>query len=128
MGRASSSNDGVLKTVGKFDPGQGVKVISYAVWVVRQAVMKALAEQTRSVRIPLNQNSHLLKLAHAHTVLPALPKRHPTDNEIGRLLRDTPDAVRSAKQMSATEISLDAPHARPHRAACTLGLPCPGRV
>src|SRR6266571_1809641 len=49
-------NEGLLKAVKKFDPDQGVKFISYAVWWVRQAVLKALAEQTRSVRIPLNQN------------------------------------------------------------------------
>src|SRR5437867_3896612 len=47
-------NEGLLKAVKKFDPDQGVKFISYAVWWVRQAVLKALAEQTRSVRIPLN--------------------------------------------------------------------------
>src|SRR6186997_687129 len=101
-------NEGLLKAVRKFDPAHGVKFISYAVWWVRQAVLKALAEQTRSVRIPLNQNSQLIKLARAQTVLSQDLKRDPTDNEIGRLLEETPDAVRSAKQMSATEISLDA--------------------
>ena len=50
-------NEGLLKAVRKFDPDHGVKFISYAVWWVRQAVLKALAEQTRSVRIPLNPNS-----------------------------------------------------------------------
>src|SRR6476646_11322959 len=114
-------NEGLLKAVRKFDPEQGVKFISYAVWWVRQAVLKALAEQTRSVRIPLNQNSQLIKLARAQTVLSQVLKRDPTDNEIGRLLEETPDAVRSAKQMSATEISLDAPIDRSDREACTLG-------
>ena len=56
-------NEGLLKAVKKFDPDQGVKFISYAVWWVRQAVLKALAEQTRSVRIPLNQNAHLIKMS-----------------------------------------------------------------
>src|SRR5262245_52306042 len=58
-------NEGLLKAVKKFDPKQGVKFISYAVWWVRQAVLKALAEQTRSVRIPLNQNSQLIRLSRA---------------------------------------------------------------
>src|ERR1700741_722485 len=114
-------NEGLLKAVRKFDPDQGVKFISSAVWWVRQAVLKALAEQTRSVRIPLNQNSQLIKLARAQTVLSQVLKRDPTDNEIGRLLEETPAAVRSAKQMSATEISLDAPIDRSDREACTLG-------
>ena len=58
-------NEGLLKAVRKFDPDHGVKFISYAVWWVRQAVLKALAEQTRSVRIPLNQNSALVRMARA---------------------------------------------------------------
>src|ERR1700691_1165221 len=114
-------NEGLLKAVRKFDPDQGVKFISYAVWWVRQAVLKALAEQTRSVRIPLNQNSQLIKLARAETVLAQVLKRDPTDDEIGRLIEDTPEQVRSSRQMSSTEVSLDAPIDRSDREACTLG-------
>jgi len=114
-------NEGLLKAVRKFDPDQGVKFISYAVWWVRQAVLKALAEQTRSVRIPLNQNSQLIRLSRAETVLAQVLKRDPTDHEIGRLLDETPEQVRSSKQMSATELSLDAPIDRSDREACTLG-------
>jgi len=91
------------------------------VWWVRQAVLKALAEQTRSVRIPLNQNSQLIKLSRAETVLAQVLKRDPTDTELGRLLEESPDQVRSAKQMSATEMSLDAPVDRSDREASTLG-------
>lgn len=114
-------NEGLLKAVRKFDPDQGVKFISYAVWWVRQAVLKALAEQTRSVRIPLNQNSQLIKLSRAETVLSQVLKRDPTDNELSRLLDETPETVRASKQMSATEISLDAPIDRSDREASTLG-------
>ena len=114
-------NEGLLKAVRKFDPDQGVKFISYAVWWVRQAVLKALAEQTRSVRIPLNQNSQLIRLARAETILAQVLKRDPTDSEIGRLIEDTPENVRAAKQMSATEVSLDAPIDRSDREASTLG-------
>ena len=114
-------NEGLLKAVRKFDPDQGVKFISYAVWWVRQAVLKALAEQTRSVRIPLNQNSQLIRLSRAETVLAQVLKRDPTDSEIGRLLDETPEQVRSSKQMSSTELSLDAPVDRSDREACTLG-------
>ncbi|MCX5767793.1 MAG: RNA polymerase sigma factor RpoD/SigA [Gemmatimonadetes bacterium] len=114
-------NEGLLKAVRKFDPDQGVKFISYAVWWVRQAVLKALAEQTRSVRIPLNQNSHLIRLSRAETVLAQVLKRDPTDHEISRLLEETPEQVRNAKQMSAAELSLDAPVDRSDREASTLG-------
>src|SRR5258705_11910182 len=114
-------NEGLLKAVRKFDPAHGVKFISYAVWWVRQAVLKALAEQTRSVRIPLNQNSQLIRLARAETILAQVLNRDPTDNEISRLLEETPEAVRAAKQMSSTEVSLDAPIDRSDREASTLG-------
>src|SRR5678816_4946915 len=60
-------NEGLPKAVKKFDPEHGVKFISYAVWWVRQAVLKALADQTRSVRIPLNQNSALIKMSRTET-------------------------------------------------------------
>src|SRR6188472_2693718 len=94
-------NEGLLKAVKKFDPEHGVKFISYAVWWVRQAVLKALAEQTRSVRIPLNQNSALIKLGKAETILAQVLKRDPTENEISRLLEESPEQVRAAKQMSS---------------------------
>src|SRR6187549_2046095 len=97
-------NEGLLKAVKKFDPDHGVKFISYAVWWVRQAVLKALAEQTRSVRIPLNQNSQLIKLARAQTVLSQVLKRDPTDNEIAKALEDTVENVRTARRMTAAEL------------------------
>jgi RNA polymerase primary sigma factor len=114
-------NEGLLKAVRKFDPDQGVKFISYAVWWVRQAVLKALAEQTRSVRIPLNQNSQLIRLSRAETILSQVLKRDPTDAEISRLLEEPVESVRSARQMSSTEVSLDAPIDRSDRDAATLG-------
>jgi RNA polymerase primary sigma factor len=114
-------NEGLLKAVRKFDPDQGVKFISYAVWWVRQAVLKALAEQTRSVRIPLNQNSQLIRLARAETILAQVLKRDPTEGEVSQLLEETPENVRAARQMSATEVSLDAPIDRSDREASTLG-------
>ncbi len=114
-------NEGLLKAVKKFDPNQGVKFISYAVWWVRQAVLKALAEQTRSVRIPLNQNSHLIRMARTETYLSQELGREPTDAEIARALDDSVENVRGARRMTAAEISLDAPVDRTDRDAATLG-------
>ncbi|HYV96063.1 MAG TPA: RNA polymerase sigma factor RpoD/SigA [Gemmatimonadaceae bacterium] len=114
-------NEGLLKAVRKFDPDQGVKFISYAVWWVRQAVLKALAEQTRSVRIPLNQNSQLIRLARAETVLSQVLKRDPTDEELGRLLEESPEQIRHSKSVSTTEVSLDAPVDRSDKEASTFG-------
>jgi RNA polymerase primary sigma factor len=114
-------NEGLLKAVRKFDPDQGVKFISYAVWWVRQAVLKALAEQTRSVRIPLNQNSQLIRLSRAETILGQALRRDATDAELAKLLEDTPENVRAARQMNTTEVSLDAPVDRSDREASTFG-------
>ncbi len=114
-------NEGLLKAVKKFDPDQGVKFISYAVWWVRQAVLKALAEQTRSVRIPLNQNSQLIRLSRTETFLSQELGREPTDNEIATALEDTVENVRTARRMTAAELSLDAPVDRSDKDAATLG-------
>jgi RNA polymerase primary sigma factor len=114
-------NEGLLKAVKKFDPDQGVKFISYAVWWVRQAVLKALAEQTRSVRIPLNQNSHLIRMSRTETYLSQELGREPTDEEIAKALEDTVENVRSARRMTAAEMSLDAPIDRTDKDAATLG-------
>ncbi|MEO8294114.1 MAG: RNA polymerase sigma factor RpoD/SigA [Gemmatimonadota bacterium] len=114
-------NEGLLKAVKKFDPDHGVKFISYAVWWVRQAVLKALAEQTRSVRIPLNQNSALIKLSRTETFLSQVLGRDPTDQEIATALSETVEYVRSARRMTAPELSLDAPVERGDKGASTLG-------
>jgi RNA polymerase primary sigma factor len=114
-------NEGLLKAVRKFDPEHGVKFISYAVWWVRQAVLKALAEQTRSVRIPLNQNSALIRMSRAETFLTQELGREPTDQEIALALNDSVDNIRSARRMTCAELSLDAPIEKSDKGASTLG-------
>src|SRR5512142_251940 len=114
-------NEGLLKAVRKFDPDQGVKFISYAVWWVRQAVLKALAEQTRSVRIPLNQNAHLIKMSRTEMVLAQELGREPTDSEIAVALGDSIENIRASRRMTAAELSLDAPVDRSDRDASTMG-------
>jgi RNA polymerase primary sigma factor len=114
-------NEGLLKAVRKFDPEHGVKFISYAVWWVRQAVLKALAEQTRSVRIPLNQNSALIRMSRTETFLSQELGREPTDAEIAVALNDSVDNIRAARRMTSAEISLDAPVERHEKGASTLG-------
>jgi len=92
-----------------------------AVWWVRQAVLKALAEQTRSVRIPLNQNSQLIRMSRTETYLSQELGREPTDDEIALALEDTVENVRTARRMTAAELSLDAPVDRSDKDAATLG-------
>ncbi len=102
-------NEGLLKAVKKFDPDRGVKFISYAVWWIRQTILQALAEQTRSVRIPLNQNSNLAKLARTNTQLTQSLGRTPTDAEIASEMEEPVDTIRALRRVAASELSLDAP-------------------
>lgn len=114
-------NEGLLKAVKKFDPDKGVKFISYAVWWIRQTVLQALAEQTRSVRIPLNQNSNLVRLSRTETALTQLLGRSPTDQEIAAEMEEPVDTVRALRRVAASELSLDAPIDRGDRDSASFG-------
>ncbi len=114
-------NEGLLKAVKKFDPDKGVKFISYAVWWIRQTVLQALAEQTRSVRIPLNQNSNLVKLSRTETALTQLLGRTPTDQEIADEMDEPVETVRALRRVAASELSLDAPIDRGDRDSASFG-------
>ncbi len=114
-------NEGLLRAVQKFDPDRGVKFISYAVWWVRQAVLKALAEQTRSVRFPLNQNTAVVRFAKAQGLLAQELGRTPTDQELATALEQSVDDIRAAKRLFVTEVSLDAPVEHGDNRAATLG-------
>jgi RNA polymerase primary sigma factor len=114
-------NEGLLKAVKKFDPDKGVKFISYAVWWIRQTVLQALAEQTRSVRIPLNQNSNLVRLSRVETALTQTLGRTPTDEEIADEMGEPVDTIRALRRVAASELSLDAPLDRGDRDSASFG-------
>jgi len=114
-------NEGLLKAVKKFDPDKGVKFISYAVWWIRQTVLQALAEQTRSVRIPLNQNSNLARLSRTDTQLTQTLGRSPTDQEIAEEMGEPLDTIRALRRVAASELSLDAPIDRSDRDSASFG-------
>ncbi len=114
-------NEGLLKAVKKFDPDRGLKFISYAVWWIRQTVLQALAEQTRSVRIPLNQNSNLAKLARTNTQLTQSLGRTPTDAEIASEMEEPVGTIRALRRVAASELSLDAPIGRSDRDSASFG-------
>jgi RNA polymerase primary sigma factor len=114
-------NEGLLKAVKKFDPDKGVKFISYAVWWIRQTVLQALAEQTRSVRIPLNQNSNLVRLSRTETALTQVLGRTPTDQEIAEEMNEPVETIRALRRVAASELSLDAPLDRGDRDSSSFG-------
>src|SRR6267143_1547543 len=96
-------NVGLLTAARKFDPDQGVKFISYAVWWIRQAILAALARQGRTVRVPLNRTADLSRIVRTAEYLRQTLRREPTPEEIA-------DATKlSLAALNTGDVRLDAP-------------------
>jgi RNA polymerase primary sigma factor len=102
-------NVGLLTAARKFDPDQGVKFISYAVWWIRQAILASLARQGRSVRVPLNRTADLSRIVRAAETLRQDLRREPTPEEISVATGLTLDVVRSLASLNTSDVRLDAP-------------------
>jgi RNA polymerase primary sigma factor len=102
-------NVGLVTAARKFDPEQGVKFISYAVWWIRQAILAALANQGRAVRVPLNRASDLARIFRERERLKQELRRDPTLEEVAEAAALTPEVVTSLSTLNSAEIRLDAP-------------------
>ncbi len=102
-------NVGLVTAARKFDPEQGVKFISYAVWWIRQAILSALANQGRAVRVPLNRASDLARIFRERERLKQELRRDPTNEELAEAAKLTPETVEQLQTLNAAEIRLDAP-------------------
>lgn len=102
-------NVGLVTAARKFDPDQGVKFISYAVWWIRQAILASLANHGRSVRVPLNRASDLARIFREKERLKQELGRDPSSEELGKATGLTPEMVESLQTLNAAEIRLDAP-------------------
>ncbi len=102
-------NVGLVTAARKFDVDQGVKFISYAVWWIRQAILAALANQGRAVRVPLNRASDLARIFRERERLKQELGRDPTIPEVAQAAALTPEVVTSLQTLNAAEIRLDAP-------------------
>jgi RNA polymerase primary sigma factor len=102
-------NVGLVTAARKFDPDQGVKFISYAVWWIRQAILASLANQGRAVRVPLNRASDLARIFREKERLKQELRREPTAEELSEATDLTPELVESLQTLNAAEIRLDAP-------------------
>ncbi len=102
-------NVGLVTAARKFDPEQGVKFISYAVWWIRQAILASLANQGRAVRVPLNRASDLARIFREKERLKQELRREPTAEELSEATELTPELVESLQTLNAAEIRLDAP-------------------
>ncbi|MEO6778190.1 MAG: RNA polymerase sigma factor RpoD/SigA [Gemmatimonadaceae bacterium] len=102
-------NVGLLTAARKFDPDQGVKFISYAVWWIRQAILSSLARQGRTVRVPLNRTADLSRIIKASEILRQKLRREPTPNELAQITGLSVDVVQSLAALNTGDVRLDAP-------------------
>lgn len=105
----NEGNLGLIKAAKRFDETRGFKFISYAVWWIRQALLQALAEHSRIVRLPLNRVGSLNKIARAFSELEQLYEREPSPEEIGEILDLAPEEITSSMKLSSRHLSMDAP-------------------
>ena len=105
----NEGNLGLIKAAEKFDETRGFKFISYAVWWIRQSILQALAEQSRIVRLPLNQVGSLNKISKAFQRFEQIHERKPSAEELAEELDIPVDKIADTLKMSGRHISVDAP-------------------
>jgi len=105
----NEGNLGLIKAAEKFDETRGFKFISYAVWWIRQSILQALAEQSRIVRLPLNQVGSLNKINKALAKFEQDFERTPTPDELAAVLEVPKEKVIDTLRVSGRHISMDAP-------------------
>ncbi|MBC7743943.1 MAG: RNA polymerase sigma factor RpoD/SigA [Flavobacterium sp.] len=105
----NEGNLGLIKAAKRFDETKGFKFISYAVWWIRQSILQAIAEQSRIVRLPLNQVGSLSKISKAFSRLEQEFEREPSPEELADTLETTVDKITDTLSNSGRHVSMDAP-------------------
>ncbi len=105
----NEGNLGLIKAAKRFDETRGFKFISYAVWWIRQSILQALAEQSRIVRLPLNQVGSLNKISKAYSKLEQEFEREPSPAELAKVLDIPTEKIADTMRVSGKHVSMDAP-------------------
>jgi len=105
----NEGNLGLIKAAQKFDETRGFKFISYAVWWIRQAIMQALAEQSRMIRLPANKVGAISRIHQVSSHFEQQLEREPTDEELAELLDVSIEEVKTTLRASSKHLSVDAP-------------------
>ena len=105
----NEGNLGLIKAAEKFDETRGFKFISYAVWWIRQSILQAIAEQSRIVRLPLNQVGSVNKINRMLSKFEQENERRPSIEEISEHIDLPEDKIDEAMQVTGREVSVDAP-------------------
>lgn len=116
----NEGNFGLVKAAKRFDETRGFKFISYAVWWIRQAMIQAISDQTRIVRLPINRLSSINKIEKAIPYLEQEFEREPTDIEIAEYLDMPSDDVITAKTIKIRHVSFDRPLSQDNENEFTL--------
>ena len=106
----NEGNLGLIKAAEKFDETRGFKFISYAVWWIRQSILQALAEQSRIVRLPLNQVGSLNKINKALGKFEQENERQPSTEELADMIDIPKDKIADTLRVSGRHVSVDAPY------------------
>ncbi|MDD5820073.1 MAG: RNA polymerase sigma factor RpoD/SigA [Candidatus Cryptobacteroides sp.] len=105
----NEGNLGLIKAAEKFDETRGFKFISYAVWWIRQSILQALAEQSRIVRLPLNQVGSLNRINKALGKFEQENERQPSTEELAEMIDIPKDKIADTLRVSGRHVSVDAP-------------------
>lgn len=105
----NEGNVGLIKAAEKFDETRGFKFISYAVWWIRQSILQAIAEQSRLVRLPLNQVGSVNKIARELNRFEQEHERKPSVDEIAERVDLPEDKIADAMKANSRHVSMDAP-------------------
>ena len=105
----NEGNIGLIKAAEKFAETRGFKFISYAVWWIRQSILQALAEQSRMVRLPLNQVSAVSRINKLIMKFEQEHERKPSAYELSELIDETPEKIRDSLRANGRPMSMDAP-------------------